>query len=188
MSLLEGSVFLLCALVVLESMVLRSLFKETAETMRGRRRPEPASFHDVVIGSPLPPFQVRRLDGKGVLTTRDLTDRAGVLFFMDPASSGMTVVQLRSVINAFWEKSDGTVHLVCGGSEESCRALSDEIHEWGWEHAVTLLVDTERALARLLRIYSFPAAVLFAEDGTIRKVGRPATPETMHEIASHAAQ
>src|SRR5262245_17187995 len=112
-SLLEGSVFLLCAVVVLESVVLRTLFKETAETVRNARQRESSSFHDVVIGSPLPAFQVRRLDGGGVLTTRDLRGRAGVLFFMNAESPGMTTLQLQAVFQAFWEKSDGTVHLVC---------------------------------------------------------------------------
>jgi peroxiredoxin len=171
----------LCAMVVLEGLLLRDVLRKSAALKvslraRARRRPQPDSLAG---GTRAPDFSAPLLEG-GRLALSDLEGHESTLMFVN-AQEGETVrySRLATAIHAMWHRVQGKFYLLCNGSEQECRNFMANAQLSGYKISVAL--DEGGEIARSFMIETTPQAVELDEDLLIGRYGSPEPEDEVRE-------
>lgn len=127
-------------------------------------------------GTPVPRLRAAVLGSSRRFTSRDLNGKPSLLLFIVGAAENKSSGQLRLVIDAFNDRVDGNVYVICSGPQGPCELahgalLSPSNSELG--PTFTTLEDPGGFIARAFHVQRTPAAVRVSEDGLVEQYGFP---------------
>jgi hypothetical protein len=169
----------LCCIVIIESVVLRSLLQEALWLKSLSCTPEVNSQLDATTpASDLPSFQANVLDSAEILTDSDLRGRDSLILFLNAARTlTMRPEIIDGSVYALWGKTDECLYICCEGDEQACRSLSERHHlQERYASTVKVLIDDSGRLTALFGVIRTPSAMIFDEDGRVTKTGLLETP------------
>jgi hypothetical protein len=167
---------LLCALVVIEAMLLREVLRRAAWLKRFYADSPRGNRMGLTGGGRAPDFLARVLDTDRVLTTSDLEAHETILMFLSTAESSSPLYRhLKAAIHALWHDVEGWLYIVCRGSEDACRHLARDVCPAG--HEVPVLLDEGGQMARSFFVDATPKALRFDEDIRLTRYGYPLASE-----------
>lgn len=164
----------LCCAVALESIALRSILQETLWLKGLSCSPEDESETDATRTTEIPRFHARILDSPNAVTDDDIRGRdALLLFFNAPGALALRPEVFQGTVYALWGKTDECLYIVCEGSEDECRLLRDRhrLRE-SYGESIKILLDDSSDLTALFGVTATPSAIMFDEDGRVRKTGQ----------------
>ena len=190
------STIALMVLLVAQSMCLLMIFKECMRLRSMRAgtvkqadlawsgQPEISLESEVVdvghvqlLGKSIPKINARILDSKSHVTERDFIGTTSSVFFIGSAQLDEVDPEVLALsINYLWNKADGKVFIVCGGTDKESRSLdanSELTSRYG--SSLTIIGDEDGQITRSFGIDKTPIAILVDEEGRISRVGESAS-------------
>jgi hypothetical protein len=170
---------LLCALLVLQGLVLHEALKRAARLSRLLSEAEEHLEREVSADSPwhipagtrLPEFAAPLLGTDRILTQTDLEGRETVLFFVSPADAASaarhaTYHRIGPAFGSMWETVEGEVYLVCKENRLDCQRFANG-------GRVKAIWDADGLLFRTFFIDKTPRAVHLDEEAKVTRYGEP---------------
>lgn len=175
--------FAACVIVALQSLVLRTLFRDTVSlqsVFESQLKPaakyagSARKTYGLNIGASVPDFSVEALDHQRPVVRDTLLGKSSVMLFLDLKGDGaeMTRVGIASIINYLAAKADDEIYVVCNDSKEVCAEFKQrqELDRMYGDRAV-VCIDMDEKLTSSFRAFSRPCAIIVDEHGIVQKVG-----------------
>ena len=168
-------IVLAACIILIEGIVLRSVLAEAMwlkGLFCGSSGESPAESWEVV--SEIPGFRGEVLDSANVVTESDLLGNDSMVFFVDAPSAlaGSTDV-VGGVMYALWHKTDQCLYVICRGTPDECRNLSERCRVAElYADTAKFIVDATGEITAQFGVNVFPSAISFDESGRAVKRGQ----------------
>lgn len=172
---------LLCAVLVLQSLLLHAALRRAARLSRLYAKEEERQKQQALrlpwqipAGTRLPEFAAPLLGTDRILTQADLKGRETILLFVSPADAASTAHHknyhhIGPAFGSMLDTVEGEVYIVCKGSRQDCqRFVNGRRAIW----------DVEGHLSRSFSITVTPRAVHLDEETIVTRYGEPEEPIT----------
>lgn len=168
------SLVLITCVVLIESIALSHLVRVTgaiAEQRLGTTKVLKEDFK--IIGRPLPPLDIKKLDGNGRIDLAAMRGRAfGLVIFKPIEIAGMNLNLIVSQLQSISRRAGGQVGVVCVGRPRHCRILSTRLTRNQDNEFLSFFANAESESAyRKLGVLRTPIALTVRPSGSVGHVG-----------------
>ena len=174
---MNASVWMLLAgcIILIQGIVLRSVLAEAMwlkGLFCGSADESPAESWEVV--SEIPGFRGNILDSASIVTETDLLGNDSMVFFVDaPSALAQRTDVVAGVMYALWHKTDQCLYVICRGTAEECRSLSERCRVAElYADTAKFIVDATGEISAQFGVQVFPSAISFDEFGRAVKRGQ----------------
>lgn len=177
-------------LVLIEGIVLRSILAE-AMWLKGLfcGSSNESQTENWEVVSEIPRFRGEILDSATVVTETDLLGNDSMVFFVDaPSTLARSTDLVAGIMYALWHKTDQCLYVICRGTTEECRSLSERCRVVElYADTAKIIVDATGEITSRFGLNVFPSAISFDEYGRAVKRGQIDTSVNAQSVGAPVA-